>query len=720
VKIKLFIFLLIVSQSIIAQHEADNWFFGAFAGLEFSTGTPLSVSGGRLDTFEGCSTISDRYGNLLFYTDGIKVYNRNHDVMQNGTGLLGNPSSTQSAVVIPKPAVPGVYYIFTVAAYAEDPGLNYSTVDMALDGGLGGVIPSQKNIQLVANTHEKITAVEHADGNSLWVITYKPNSFYAYKVSASGVDPAAIVSSTGIYSTTTQYPYHGYLKASPDGSLLACAHQSDQKMLLYDFDATTGQVSNMRDLALDTNYGPYGIEFSKSGERLYVSVTENSDSQAENYISRLYQFDITAASISASRQLISTDPVYRGALQLASDGKIYRAISKNYNDRTYHTLGVINNPDILGTACFYQNATVNLVGGISKQGLPPFITSFFNAAIRFENICVGDDTHFWINTIETIDSITWDFGDGSTSTAIEPLHAYAVGGTYTVTADVVVAGQHHIYTKEVFISAIPIATQPNDLDACGNGDGTANFDLIQQDAIILNGQPDLVVYYYESLVDANNNEHALESPYLGVEGQTIYAGLTNEYGCSDITNFQLHIKPTPDRNQPSDIASLAVDGNHSTFDFNISTTPEVINGQTDISVSYFENYTDAFDNNNALIMPYNNLTNPQTIYVRSENILTGCFIIMDFQVILKSIFPPFFTPNGDNYNDTWHAIASLLPQGTNIYIYDRFGKLIHTMTEQDIGWNGKYGLVDMPATDYWFKAVLADGLTVRGHFSLIR
>ena len=703
-----------------AQHEADNWFFGANAGLEFSTGAPAVLAGGQLDTYEGCSTISDRYGNLLFYTDGRKVYNRNHQVMQNGSGLKGNASSTQSAVVIPKPAVPGVYYIFTVAAFSEDPGLQYSTVDMSLDGGLGGIIPSQKNIQLLANTHEKITAVEHADGNSLWVITYKPSSFYTYKVSAAGVDATPVISTTGIYGTTTQYPYHGYLKASPDGSLLACAYQSDQKMFLYNFDNSTGIVSNAQNLLLDSRYGPYGVEFSKSGNRLYVGATLEASSQASSYTSKLYQFDITAANVSSSRQLISTDNVYRGALQLASDGKIYRAISKNYEDRTIHTLGVINNPELLGTACFYQHGTVSLGSGISKQGLPPFITSFFNASIRFENICVGDATHFWINTVETIDSVLWDFGDGATSTALEPLHTYAVGGTYTVTASVTVAGQVHVYTKDVFISDIPTATQPPDLNACGNGDGTANFDLTQQDAVILAGQANLVVYYYENLVDANNNEHALESPYTGTEGQTIYAGLTNEYGCSDITDFQLHILPTPGRNTPSDIESLAVDGNHGTFNFDVTTTPEVVLAQANVLVTYYDSYADADSGTNPFVMPYQNHDNPQTIYVRSENAISGCYIILDFQVFLKSIFPPFFTPNGDNYNDLWHAVSNLLPLNTKIYIYDRYGKLVHTMTGASAGWNGKYGTVPLPATDYWFKAVLPDGKTVQGHFSLIR
>ncbi len=107
---------LFINTSVYAQLEASNWYFGFNAGLRFdpvsNTVTPLV--NGQLSTNEGCASISDAQGNLLFYTDGITVYDRNHGVMQNGNGLLGDPSSTQSAIIIPKPQDSDIYYIFTV------------------------------------------------------------------------------------------------------------------------------------------------------------------------------------------------------------------------------------------------------------------------------------------------------------------------------------------------------------------------------------------------------------------------------------------------------------------------------------------------------------------------------------------------------------------------------------------------------------------------------
>ncbi len=114
-----------------------------------ANGTLNVVDDGQLSTNEGCSSISDRFGNLLFYSDGTTVWNRNHIVMQNGNGLFGDSSSTQSAIIVPKPDDQNIYYIFTVdnALDGNNFGLNYSIIDISLDGGFGAV--TEKNINLI-------------------------------------------------------------------------------------------------------------------------------------------------------------------------------------------------------------------------------------------------------------------------------------------------------------------------------------------------------------------------------------------------------------------------------------------------------------------------------------------------------------------------------------------------------------------------------------------
>src|SRR5687768_13934197 len=116
----LLLFLLILTgYQSQAQRETDHWFFGKNVGLKFDGPNYTLLPNSKINTPEGCSTISDSLGNLLFYTDGIKVWNKQHQQMPDGFGLKGDPSSSQSALIIKKPGNNPIYYIFTVAARAE-------------------------------------------------------------------------------------------------------------------------------------------------------------------------------------------------------------------------------------------------------------------------------------------------------------------------------------------------------------------------------------------------------------------------------------------------------------------------------------------------------------------------------------------------------------------------------------------------------------------------
>ena len=79
----------------------------------------------------------------------MTVYNKNHTVMPNGTGLLGHASSTQSAIIVKKPQSNTIYYIFTVDGFSgAGGGFHYSEVDLTLQGSLGD-INANKNINYI-------------------------------------------------------------------------------------------------------------------------------------------------------------------------------------------------------------------------------------------------------------------------------------------------------------------------------------------------------------------------------------------------------------------------------------------------------------------------------------------------------------------------------------------------------------------------------------------
>jgi len=220
-KYKVFtLFFLLFFNQANAQDEANIWYFGYNAGIDFNSGAPVALTDGQLSTYEGCVTISNAAGELLFYTDGIKVWDKNHTIMPNGFDLLGNSSSTQSGIIVPNPANPNIYYVFTVDELCYPNGLRFSEVDLSLNGGTGDVT-SNKNIPLHTPSTEKITAIKHANGIDFWVITHDWNSndFLSFKVTAAGVNLVPVVSSVGNQHNGSTNHAIGYLKASVMGQI---------------------------------------------------------------------------------------------------------------------------------------------------------------------------------------------------------------------------------------------------------------------------------------------------------------------------------------------------------------------------------------------------------------------------------------------------------------------------------------------------------------------
>lgn len=618
------LFLVFALQQAHAQKEAAVWYFGYNAGVDFNSGTPVALTDGQTYVNEGCATISDPNGNLMFYTDGISVWNRNHDTMPNGTGLKGDPSSSQSAIIVPKSDEPNIFYIFTVDNIGEPDGLQYNVVDMNLDGGLGDVT-AQKNILLHTPVSEKVTAVAHANGNGVWVVTkgWQTNAYLSFLVNAAGVNPTPVVSNIGFTATdisSANQETHGYLKASPDGKFLALAMYGRGMAEICRFDAATGVVSDWVSLqsVLDDFWyyeKPYGVEFSPNSKVLYVGV-----------IAGILQFDISnydEAAISASATLVSpfnTLPPFLGALQTGIDGKIY--VTRAF--RSY--LNVINDPNVLGMGCNYQEQVVDLGTGHSGVlGLPPFLTSYFDFGIQAEHFCEGDATAFTIDTADPIVSIDWDFGDGATSTAETPTHTYAAPGTYTVTVSVQTLTENLTKTKEITIYEVPTAYIATDMEVC-TGSPTYAFDLSTRDHEILGAQSptDFQLSYHSSLVDAENNQNPLPNPYTNtLPVETVYARIQHAQNpeCFATSSFDLVVQQAPVVNTQHDwtVCDTDGDGVH-TFDLS-QRTPLILtnNDPAEFSVSYYANQNDLDTKTNPLALNHTTTVAQEEIFWRIEN-----------------------------------------------------------------------------------------------------
>jgi gliding motility-associated-like protein len=467
------------------RRDGGRWFFGNNAGINFSSGTATATTG-SVNTFEGSSSISDITGRLLFYTDGVTVYDSLGAIMPDtagvpvtgANGLHGSPVSTQSALIVPQPDDKGcqsLYYIFTTGSVPGGQGLQYSVVDMRLNSGKGAVV--EKNVPVVPSTRfpglnasEKLTAYTSASGQT-WVVSHDAsgNTFRVFPVTTSGLDLTKVRTFSSITNFTDLQNSSGQMKISPDGTKLAIAIPGGvgqpNYVEIYNFTDSTGVISNPIRIQVG-NYPPplYGVEFSQDGSVLYVTQqgTGSGGTTAAD-TSSLYQFDVLrmdSTTIARSRvRLDSSNTLIFGALQVASDQQIYMAIQGSSR------LSVVQNPSGLGKAnAGYTRQSFALASGTTSQlGLPNFVQSFFEPAggqgFTFRDTCSGGPTSFFAFPDLTGSTFQWNFGDGTTSTLQNPTHTFTTAGIKNIQLTIV-----NRCTTEVFNQQITILRSPDDFD----------------------------------------------------------------------------------------------------------------------------------------------------------------------------------------------------------------------------------------------------------------
>ncbi len=671
-----------------AQKEANTWYFGRNAGITFNTSPPSALTDGELNTLEGCSTFSDQNGNLLFYSDGITVWDKNHNIMKYSDGrlatnLLGNPSSSQSGMIIPKPKSTTIFYLFTVdesiraAGAPPGEGLNLYTIDLSKNSGLGEIVNGP---QLLSGTlsniwTEKVAAVRGKECDTFWVVSAVNNTFQAFKVDSNGVNTTPVVSVVQRPNTR-----RGYLKLSPDGTKLAVANQSGTANL-YNFNAMNGTVDNTSEIILTNgNDGePYGVEFSVDSRKLYISTVSGFrfDLTGPPTTYKLFQFDLNETDIPNSKSLIHSETGFRGGLQLGPDSRIYTTIPLAFDDigGDAASLDVIENPTANARDIIFTKNAINLGGKLATQGLPPFIASLLlpieiiditsNEIINNQDrkYCIGDTIEIDSGTVTgTGISYEWTFNDGSTSTVISNQPKLTLrnvditeNGQYSLTVNLTndcgeITKLEGTFTIEVFPPAM--ASPVPDINFCDiDDDGFHTFDFDTNQKNIALGSlsaSEFDVLFYNNRIDAENNNttNAITSSYRNSNAfgtEDIFIRVQNKNApnaCFDITQFTLTIHKIPTPTQPSafEVCDDIVSGGDTDGFFNnfilASKDNEILGSlsPTQYSVSYHTTLigaqtnvtTDAIDKNN----PYRNTTsNEQTIYVRVENnASTSCFV----------------------------------------------------------------------------------------------
>lgn len=395
-KILILCMLIFSTEVILAQgKENDNWYFGDYAGVSFAGSTPVALTDSQMFGIEATGVASDKTGKLLFYTNGVNVYNREHEIMLNGAGLNGHESSEQ-LVIVRDPRNPNLYYIFNGATInLARTFVSYTVVDMSLGNigvnghPLGKVVT--RNIPILDPAGNKIkteavTAVMHADSRTFWILIPSGNNLLSYRLLGTGLNPVPVVSSLGLSNplldedyfiikgspkVNNDAPFSHYLSLSLSNSLNGYMNK------VFSFDSMTGKITNHFSMLVNTSVS-YSSEFSAYGKILYLG-----------------QDKVYAVNMQAS----TTTPVYNEIFSGAQGVQFY-GIQRNKYDDIYLSnmvkpyLSKINNPNVFGGSSINVDA-VYLDGRNTYLGLPQqlFSSTQWGSECNMERVLQNPETN---------------------------------------------------------------------------------------------------------------------------------------------------------------------------------------------------------------------------------------------------------------------------------------------------------------------------------------
>jgi large repetitive protein len=353
IKYSLWLLLLLNITFVYSQNLAQhNWYFGNTKdGIRFNRGNnkaqavtdqtiPFGTGGSAVATDPATS-------NLLFYTDGSRVFDGCHLLMVNGSGLIGNSSGNQPAVISPVPGQPNKHYIFTNNAnFITGGSIAFSVVDMALFGNavfpapaLGDIEVAKKNIAVpgLANRSEGMIVLPHSNGIDYWLITHQNGSadYSATLINAASYTAGTFatttttgVGSTPIPVTVSNFSYNPKLK-----KLAISVQNPGDDALIADFNPTTAAITFDRyilnsGIVTATGESIYDIQWDvKGGQYLYISRIGEL-----GILPDVLQYDYQNPSISFASVLpasVSSSIAKSYGLQLAPDSAIYQRCIPN-------------------------------------------------------------------------------------------------------------------------------------------------------------------------------------------------------------------------------------------------------------------------------------------------------------------------------------------------------------------------------------------------------
>lgn len=438
------ILVTVVSSATGQNFSGHNWYFGNSPnGIRFSrsdNSATLINNKSNLGT-GGSAVASNRTnGNLLFYTDGVNVFDVSHAAMPSGP-LVGNPAGNQAVAVAKRPGTDNEYYVFTNTASGMAGGnVAYSIVDMAAPGNsifpsppTGDIDPARRNIAIpgLNNRSESMIIIGHENGEDFWLITHDngaPNyTVMLFDESVEGPASTTVVT-LGLIDVAANFSWH-----EATGRIAVSPQERNRDIEILNFDPATGSLTyNQRILntaVTTSDQAIFDTEWSNSGRFLYISRQGDAGVQAD-----LLQFDFDNQTTTLASVLPQPNTIFRSyGLQMAPDSTIYHLYQAT-NGGPF-MVASLTNTDTVAVAVNYNPIAFAANPDFNAMQFPSFAPKSaleFTVDFTSEGTCANTPISFYPTVEPDADSLVWSFGDGSFGRGWSPVHTYEEPGPMLV------------------------------------------------------------------------------------------------------------------------------------------------------------------------------------------------------------------------------------------------------------------------------------------------
>ena len=404
-RIILFLILIISFSSLHAQKEAWNWFIGDSAGISFINGdSAVSVNWYKMKGNEGTGGISDADGNLLFYTNGVDIFDYKNRKLNKNFSLKGELSSTQGKLIVKHPES-NEYHVFTNNYYFYHYRLyHFSFIwngDSAIFTDTGSVIG--------IDISEGIAAVNHQNNRDILLMNHSlsGDTFYIYCITENGLIPYCKTTKIGYDIPSTYSEYYSVLKFSPSGKLgsISASVNTNRMKSIFRFNNQTASIGNWLNIALTEGWD--APTFSTNDSFIYYDYDNKNIFQYSIKNWRLDSIDKTILNLKYTKPNNNTV-----CIRNAPKGKLL--ITRN--QQKY--VSIVGDANKKYPACNFVDRAVQLKTGVCRFG--NFNTNqsyFFTPAIDYKYKQNCETNQFQFTSLDTFgaESQQWIFRKGDSA-----------------------------------------------------------------------------------------------------------------------------------------------------------------------------------------------------------------------------------------------------------------------------------------------------------------